>query len=82
MADKLDALAGEAQILCITHLPQIAVRGHTHFSIAKEIRGDRTIVSVDRLNPEQRVDEIARMLGGTRRTEAVVQHAREMLATS
>ena len=80
IADKLDALAGQAQILCITHLPQIASRADTHFSIEKRVEGGRTTVSVTRLDAEGRVEEIARMLGGTRRTEAVVQHAREMLS--
>ena len=80
IADKLDALAGQAQILCITHLPQIASRADTHFSIEKRVDGGRTTVSVTRLDAEGRVEEIARMLGGTRRTEAVVQHAREMLS--
>ena len=80
IADKLDALAGQAQILCITHLPQIASRADTHFYIEKAVEGGRTTVSVTPLDAEGRVEEIARMLGGTRRTEAVVQHAREMLS--
>lgn len=79
IADKLDGLAQCAQILCITHLPQIASRADTHFLIDKKIVGDRTIVSVVSLGPDARVEEIARMLGGARRTDAVVQHAREML---
>lgn len=79
IADKLNCLAQCAQILCITHLPQIASRADTHFLIDKKIDGDRTIVSVSSLNREARVDEIARMLGGVRRTDTVVQHAREML---
>ncbi len=80
IADKLDGLAGSAQILCITHLAQIASRADTHFLIEKHIAGGRTTVSVRALDAEARVEEIARMLGGARRTEAVVQHAREMLA--
>ena len=80
IADKLDGLAACAQILCITHLPQIASRADTHFLIEKQVEGGRTTVSVVSLDAEARVEEIARMLGGSRRTEAVVQHAREMLA--
>ena len=80
IADKLDGLARCAQILCITHLPQIASRADTHFLIEKQVEGGRTLVSVAALDPEARVEEIARMLGGSRRTDAVVQHAREMLA--
>ena len=82
IADKLDALAAQAQILCITHLPQIASRADTHFAIEKQVASGRTLVSVTALNAEGRVEEIARMLGGTRRTEAVVQHAREMLSVA
>ena len=80
IGDKLEALAKDAQILCITHLPQIASRAATHFFIEKQVHDGRTTVSVAPLNPEGRVDEIARMLGGSRRSEAVVQHAREMLS--
>ncbi len=80
IADKLDGLAACAQILCITHLPQIASRADTHFLIEKRVDAGRTTVSVVTLDAEARVEEIARMLGGSRRTEAVVQHAREMLA--
>jgi DNA repair protein RecN (Recombination protein N) len=80
LADKLAALATNAQILCITHLPQIAARGGAHLFIEKRVEGGRTIVRVTRLAPEGRVEEIARMLGGARLTDTVLQHAREMLA--
>jgi DNA repair protein RecN (Recombination protein N) len=80
IADKLGGLADCAQILCITHLPQIASRADTHFLIEKHVESGRTTVSVTPLDTGARIEEIARMLGGTRRTEAVVQHAREMLA--
>ena len=80
IGDKLEALAKDAQILCITHLPQIASRSATHFFIEKHVADGRTTVSVAPLDAEGRIDEIARMLGGSRRSEAVVQHAREMLS--
>ncbi len=80
IGDKLEALAKDAQILCITHLPQIASRAATHFFIEKQVQDGRTTVSVAPLDSEGRIDEIARMLGGSRRSEAVVQHAREMLS--
>jgi DNA repair protein RecN (Recombination protein N) len=79
LADKLGNLGSDAQILCITHLPQIAARAQTHFFIEKRVVDGRTIVEVRNLTHDQRVEELARMLGGTRRTDAVVQHAREML---
>ncbi len=80
IGDKLAALACDAQVLCITHLPQIASRTGTHFFIEKHVHDGRTTVSVAPLDAEGRVEEIARMLGGSRRSEAVVQHAREMLS--
>ena len=79
LADKLSALSAASQILCITHLPQIAARGTTHFLIEKETDKGRTTIHVAPLDPEQRVQEIARMLGGSRVSETVLRHAREML---
>jgi DNA repair protein RecN (Recombination protein N) len=79
IAEKLAHLACTAQVICITHLAQIASRGTTHFSIEKRVDGDRTSVAVTPLTPEQRVPEVARMIGGANVTDAVLQHAREML---
>jgi DNA repair protein RecN (Recombination protein N) len=80
IADKLAAISRSAQVLCITHLPQIASRGCHHYYIEKHSSADRTAVTVSPLTPDQRVDELARMLGGSAITETVRQHAREMLA--
>jgi DNA repair protein RecN (Recombination protein N) len=80
IADKIETLSQSAQILCITHLAQIASRGDTHFSIEKHEEDGRTVATVTPLMEEQRVEEIARMIGGTGVTETVRQHAREMLA--
>jgi len=80
LAEKLAKLGGDAQILCITHLPAIAARADTHFFIEKNVVEGRTVVVVRTLTRDERVEELVRMLGGARRTEAVVQHAREMLA--
>jgi DNA repair protein RecN (Recombination protein N) len=79
LGEKLHALSAAAQILCITHLPQIAARGDHHFQIEKTARKDRTEVRVASLTPDDRVGEIARMLGGEA-SDTVLQHAREMLA--
>ena len=78
LAQKLSALARHAQILCITHLPQIASQPAVHFFIEKRVEGGRTVVDVQRLSEDQRVEEIARMLGGVP-SNTVIQHAREML---
>jgi DNA repair protein RecN (Recombination protein N) len=79
LAEKLSALARDVQVLCITHLPQIAAKGDRHFFIDKQTRKGRTTVSVTSLEDEGRIQEIARMLAGARITDTVLQHAREML---
>jgi DNA repair protein RecN (Recombination protein N) len=76
---KLSVLAGRHQIICITHLPQIAKFGDHHFSISKHVSNGRTKTFIKRLNEEERVQEIARMLGGEKITKAIMDHAREML---
>ena len=78
---KLRDLGGEFQVLCITHLAQIAARASTHFHIDKNVRGTRTITSVTRMEHEGRVEEIARMIGGAHVTESARTTARDMLAT-
>ncbi len=78
VGEKLAHLAEHFQILCITHLPQIASRAGTHFLIEKYVEGERTRVSITPLTGEARVAEIARMLAGEA-TETALQHARELL---
>jgi DNA repair protein RecN (Recombination protein N) len=79
IADRLASLATSSQIICITHLPQIASRGDQHYLIEKTMERDRTVTRVRKLSTEERIDEIARMLGGASITETVLTHAREML---
>ena len=74
---KLRRLAHDAQVLCITHQPQAAIFGQTHFRVAKTVEGGRTVTRVERLPEAARVGEIARMLGGG---EAAHRHAQAMLA--
>jgi DNA repair protein RecN (Recombination protein N) len=76
---KLAALAKHHQIICITHLPQIAKFGDHHFSISKHVSEGRTKTSISSLSIPERIDEIARMLGGEKITRATLDHAREML---
>jgi DNA repair protein RecN (Recombination protein N) len=77
---KLRELGAEFQVLCITHLPQIAARATSHFHIDKRVRGDRTLTTVARMDAEQRIDEIARMIGGSQVTDAARSTARDLLA--
>ena len=76
---RLRALGARFQVLCITHLPQIAARGTTQFRIEKHVRGNRTVTQVDRLDAAGRVDEVARMIGGASVTEAVRASASDLL---
>jgi DNA repair protein RecN (Recombination protein N) len=82
VGQKLASLGDRFQVLCITHLPQIAAHGRTHFLIEKRIHGRRTVTSVQRLNDEDRVAEIARMMGGSAAGEKALESARELLDTS
>ena len=76
---RLRALGSRFQVLCITHLPQIAARGATHFRIDKIVRGGRTVTSVERLSDGSRVEELARMIGGAIISDQARATAREML---
>jgi DNA repair protein RecN (Recombination protein N) len=76
---RLRELGDRFQVLCITHLPQIAARGEAHFRIEKQARGGRTTTSVARLADAERVDEIARMIAGARVTDAVQVTAYDLL---
>jgi DNA repair protein RecN (Recombination protein N) len=80
VGERLRRLAAHHQILCITHLPQIAALAQTHYRVEKRLRGQRSVTSVERLEGELRVEEIARMAAGGRVTSAARAHARELLA--
>jgi len=79
VGQKLSQLSQHHQVICITHLPQIAKFGIHHFSVAKGVSNGRTRTTITSLNQEDRLKEIARMLGGAEITEATLNHAREML---
>jgi len=79
IGDKLRSLAEYHQILCITHLPQIASKGDTHFLVTKKIIEKRTQTIISELDSEERVKEIARLLGGKVISKQAFAHAREML---
>ena len=80
VGERLRWLAARHQILCITHLPQIAAVAQTHYRVEKRLRSGRTLTGVKRLEGDARVDEIARMAAGGRVTETARAHARELLA--
>lgn len=83
VGEKLRAVARDRQVLCITHLPQVAAYAHQHYQVGKEETGDaRTITTVRHLLFEEQVGEVARMLGGSKITESTLAHARELIHLS
>ena len=79
VGQKLKSLSQFHQVICITHLPQIARFADTHFHISKATKDGRTFTSVKRLENDERVGEIARMLGGTEITDTVREYAKELI---
>jgi len=79
VGSKLRDVARNHQVLCITHLPQIACYGDRHYRVVKTEEDFRTITRIEALSEEKRSEEIARMLGGRELTETTKRHAREML---
>ena len=77
VGEKLSELARRHQVLCITHLPQLAAFGAQHYRVLKQIDGGRTITSVEPLSGDERINELAQMLGDV--SPATMQSAREML---
>lgn len=76
----LKRLGQDRQVLCVTHLPQVASQANQHFQVSKERAGDRTVSRIAPLDAKTRVEEIARMLGGIEITATTRKHARELLA--
>ena len=79
VGQKLRALGEDHQVLCVTHLPQVAALGHQHLQVNKRSVGASTQTAIDRLQEDTRVMEVARMLGGLELTAQTIAHAREML---
>jgi DNA repair protein RecN (Recombination protein N) len=79
VGEKLQSLAAYHQILCITHLPQIASKGRTHFLVDKKVKDRRTQTIISELDAEARVKEIARLLGGKVVSPEALAHAKEMM---
>jgi len=78
VAKKLRALSSDHQVVCITHLPQIASYAENHFKIEKSVRKNRTVVDISRIEQDKRAAEVARMLGGEI-SEVSIRHAQELL---
>lgn len=79
IAEKIYRVARHSQVLCISHLPQVAAMADTHLFIAKETIDGRTKTTVEALNEEEKINEISRMISGVEITDLTKQHARELL---
>ena len=77
VGEKMKQIAAKRQVLCITHLPQVAATATAHFLASKQVKAGRTTSEITRLDSKQRVTELARMLGG--QTEAARRHAEALL---
>ena len=78
VSEKMGILGREHQLICITHLPQIAAMADVHFRIEKHVENERSVTDITRLDEEESIDELARMLGGASITENVMNNAKEM----
>jgi DNA repair protein RecN (Recombination protein N) len=79
IAEKLANLSRNRQVFCVTHLPQVASMADAHYLIFKEVEANRTFTRIRHLDGDDRVTELARMLGGAQVTETTLNHAREMI---
>jgi DNA repair protein RecN (Recombination protein N) len=79
LGQKLHRLGSHAQVLCVTHLAQVAAQGHQHLRVHKQSRNGQTRTQLDALEGDTRVQEIARMIGGVELTDTTFAHARQML---
>ena len=79
---KLKEVSAHHQVICITHLPQIACFGGHHLRVTKQVADGRTATRVEKIDEEQKIEEISRMLGGVDLTETARDHAREMLTAA
>jgi len=79
VGQKLKKVAAAHQVICVTHLPQIAALADSHYAVAKEVARGRTFTRVHRLDQRERVAEVARMLGGVTVTDKAIRHAEEMV---
>jgi DNA repair protein RecN (Recombination protein N) len=82
VGERLRALGQGRQVICITHLPQVASLADTHFRLEKDLDGEQAVATVERLEGEGVVEEIRRMLGGAGSDDAATRHARELLAAA
>src|SRR5690606_37426479 len=79
IAEKIAAISMHSQVLCISHLPQVAAMADHHLFIRKDVTGDRTTTSVQELEGMERTEELSRMMTGAEMTDLTKRHAEELL---
>ena len=79
VGEKLSNIGKKKQVICITHLPQIAANGDTHYRIEKNTSNNRTYTHIKELTIDERIDEIARLIAGNNITEKTIEHAHEII---
>lgn len=79
IAEKIADISVDSQVLCISHLPQVAAQADQHYYIRKDVDNDRTYTSITNITGDARVEEVSRMMSGAEITEATLQHAKELL---
>jgi DNA repair protein RecN (Recombination protein N) len=82
VAEKMAQLGERRQVICVTHSAQVACHARAHHRIVKEFKGERTVTRVELLDPQERLEELARMLGGREVTDITRRHAAQMLRTA
>jgi len=80
VGQQLRKLGDRCQVLCVTHLPQVAAQGHYHVKVSKQSSDNKTLAESRTLTDRESLEEIARMLGGVKITKRTLAHAKEMLA--
>jgi len=78
VAEKIHRIGHNHQVICITHLPQIAAMANHHYLIEKQVDNSKTITTICQLDEESEINELARLIGGVKITDTVIQSAREM----
>ena len=79
IAEKIAAISINSQVLCISHLPQVAAMADHQYYIKKQVEHDRTFTTITEMQPQERIEEISRMMSGTEITELTLQHASELI---
>jgi len=82
VGELLRQLGNENQVICVTHLPQVAAQGHHHLHVNKQTHQNTTHTGINSLSQDEKVTEIARMLGGLSITEQTLAHAKELIHSS